>query len=372
MPTTALQTVLISAGTTTTLGAAAQYLAGRFSLDYQLRRQHNQEQRRNLYELISRYHGRVLEAALDWDRRAVQIHRGRYDMLDPDDDKRLDPDQYYYQSVIFRFLQLMAIARRFEAEAFYFDARIAKDRDFDLLRYAKAFLWVMIHAELSPRDGLENLDHFRSDAFRPLLDLCYAEPVDDGGHPLLPATRSRQGELIFDRERCMAILHRGEELGHGRQVRELLEFFDGIRPDEFDATGRQRRRWDRLVALHLLVLAFVHKCGYSWHREEDFASTARAVADLLLDPQNLAEEFARWLPRLGLGDDEEIALLLGALARAAGDVRTGEADADRVARVNAALERFQAPAPAPERSPSPFRWRRRRGEAARLSQTATS
>lgn len=340
--TTALETVAISAGTTAVFGTGAKYVADRFMLDYRLLRQHRQEQRKELHAVISRFHGRLLEAALDWDRRADQIYRGSYDMLDPPNDDRLNPKEYYYQSVVFRFLQLMAIARRFEAEAFYFDPQVATDSDFDLLRYAKAFLWVMIHAEISPDDGLENLDHFRSDAFRPLLDLCYAEAVDeDDPRRLLPATHIREGELIFDRGRFLAIMRHGEELDHGRQVRELLEFFDAIKPDEYDATGRQRRRWDRLVALHLLVLAFIHKCGYSWHREEDLAVAVRTAAGMLLDPRNLRRELTTWVPRLGLGQDGDAKILLDALAAVAETVPEDETDGARAERVQKCLDGYR-------------------------------
>lgn len=341
-----------------------QYLTGRWALDYQLRRQHKQEQRKELYGLISGYHGRVLEAALDWDRRAVQIYRGSYDMLDPPDHERLNPEQYYYQSVVFRFVQLMAVARRFEGEAFYFDARIADDSDFDLLRYAKAFLWVMIHSEISPDDGLQNLDHFRSDAFRPLLDLCYAEPVDENGRPVLPAARTRQGELIFDRGRFMKIMKEGESLGHDRQIRELLEFFDGVKPDEYDMHGRQRRRWDRLVGLHLLVLAFIHRCGHSWHKKEGLGDRVHEAAQMLLDPGHLHDEFAAWLPRIGLASNDEILVVLDELKAVAVNVSDNETNPQRVARVAGHLERFPKQTLAPEQSTGRFR---RSRSAARAS-----
>ena len=63
----------------------------------------------------------------------------------------------------------------------------------------------MIHPELKPNDGQPGLDHFRSDSFRPLLDLCYATPPDGDERPVLPET-TRNGHLIFDRQRCLAVL----------------------------------------------------------------------------------------------------------------------------------------------------------------------
>jgi hypothetical protein len=327
------------------LGGLVQYFRDRKLADATLRIQHKHEERRKLRELESRYMGRVLDAALDWDRRMTQIYQGAYKDLNPPGDRR-DGEYYYFHSVIFRFLQLTAIARRFEAEAFYIDPSIvATPRDFDLLRYAKAFLWVMIHAELSPQDGLPGKDHFRSDAFRPLLDLCYSTPRDGEGEnakPLLPETRSRDGELIFDLRRFWALLAL-DDSAHNGYVNELLDFFQGICPDDWDG-DRQRRRWDRLVALHLLCLAFIDTRGYAWHHR-DIDEQARTAIDLLLYPEALQHEFDVWLPRLGLGADERMTRVRGWLGQAAQRFG-GQTPAERERRV-LALVRSNGTPPEP-------------------------
>jgi hypothetical protein len=107
---------------------------------------------KKLREPRSRYMGRLLDAARDWDHRIAQLYEGAYDHLDPPDESRRSDDYTYYHSVVFRFLNLMAIARRFQAEGVYMEPAIARPEDFDLHRYAEAFLWVMTHAELSPGD----------------------------------------------------------------------------------------------------------------------------------------------------------------------------------------------------------------------------
>jgi hypothetical protein len=256
------------------------------------------------------------------------MYEGAYRWVDPEDHLRLDESQYYYHSVVFRFLQLTAIARRFEAEAFYIDPKIAQRGDFDLLRYAKAFLWVMIHAEITPDDGQPGIDHFRSDAFRPLLDLSYSTPGTD----ILPETRSRDGELIFDRERCLALLKNAGGLDRQDEIDELLGFFDGVRPDDFEKNGRLRRRWDRLVALHLFVLAFVDACGYVWHRDHVDGQVRRSVA-MLVYPQTLLLELDVWLPRLGLDGEKRIERVRDCLRETIRELPTDESDPARVERV---------------------------------------
>jgi hypothetical protein len=299
--------------------------------------QHRHEERKKLRGLQSRDKARSWGSPLDWDRRMSQLYEGTYCWMDPRDGDRLHEREYYYHSVIFRFLQLTAIARRFEAEAFYIDPQIAQRGDFDLLRYAKSFLWAMIHAELSPDDGQPGADHFRSDAFRPLLDLAYSTPKTEDGEPVLPETRSRDEELIFDLQRCMAMLHNADALGHRVEIDELLVFFDGIRPDDYAGDGRQRRRWDRLVTLHLFVLAFIDDCGYVWQRKHIEDQTQRAVG-MLLYPDTLQQELAHWLPRLGLDNQIEFRRIRCSLEAAVKGC-AAESEEQRAARVH---DRVQA------------------------------
>lgn len=324
-------TVLVAGAVSAAVAAGAQFLNTRYQFNDQLRRQHEQEERKKLRSLISRYQGRVLEAALDWRRRMGQIYDGQHKLLHPADGERRQDEQYYYHSVVFRFLQLVGIARRFEAEAFYIDPHIACDEDFDLLRYAKGFLWVMIHPELSPDDGQPGLDHFRSDSFRPLLDLCAATPRDEAGQPLLPETRSREGDIVFDRTRYLAVMDNAERLGQGLEFDELLGFFDGVRPDDYDGDrGRQRRRWDRLVTLHLFALAFIARCGYRWQGERLGPEIERATR-MLLYPEDVAVQLDLWAPELGLS--EGLAPVIAKLAEAVDERPEGEDVAARAARV---------------------------------------
>jgi hypothetical protein len=270
--------------------------------------QFKHDQRKKLRELIGEYHGRMLEAALDWDRRMGQLYdraaRGeegaRWHELAPGPQKRFAPEQYVYQSLVFRFLCLMALARRFEVEAFFIRLEVAGERDFDFLRYTKGFLWSAIHPEITPNDGLPGLDHFRSDSFRPVLDYCYARR--DG----LPETLSREDRLIFDWERFHAIV---EKLNLGepeqastdsvaRAFMEVFAFFDGL-----CSHSDTRRRWDRLVALHLFVLAFIATFGYSWQRR-DLREKSEAAVSQLRDPSVLQGVFDQWLPNLGFESED--------------------------------------------------------------------
>ncbi len=268
-------------------------------LGHRLEREHEQAERAKLQTLIGEHHGRLLEAVLDWDRRMGQLYDDAWKQLQVGEAKRRSRDQYLYHSYVFRFLALLGIARRFELQAFFVHAHLASESELAMLKYSKAFLWVMTNADLHPPDGLPGRDHFRNDAIRPMLDVCYLE-----GHGL-PETRGRDGSLIFDLRRYRALLESPEL--DVPELDEVLGFFDGLKPDgDRTPDGEQRYRWDRLVALHLLVLAFLDTMGYDWQRPSD-AELDRAI-EQLHEPM-VASRLLEAFPRLGLAGRPEIARL---------------------------------------------------------------
>jgi hypothetical protein len=322
------------------------------------------EQQRELRALMGRYTGRMLEAAIDWDRRMMQL----YDNVEkaagkaPGDDRdfywhlmcpgwgkrlkseedgsaeavaryRRDPHEYFYLSVVFRFLSLLAIARRFEAQAFYIDARHVKNHRNELyfLRYAKSFLWAMTYSELSPDDGFPGDDHFLSDKFRPMLDLCYKEPGRSG-------SKAPQGQPIFDWPRFLVLLHRkssDDREEFDPAIDQVLAFFDELRPVDY-REGRKRRRWERLICLHLLTLNFIATFGYPWQRNIT-DRRAKAIEFLSMDNtviQAFLEGSEDWL---GLEDQDLMKSLKEALRSAVEESRTAVSDDDLTARAVARL-----------------------------------
>jgi hypothetical protein len=240
------------------------------------RLEHEAAQRRDLRALTSMYHGRLLEMARDWNHRMWQLYEpdgrdGRWltvtgraedEPSAESEDAKPKPcaiyeedlsdneafarfvEQYMYRSYVFRFLAVCGIARKFEAQAFLIDSRVAEPTDLYLLKYAKAFMWVMTAPSLHhpEDDGMPGRDHFRNDEFRPMLDACY------------------DGVDVFDVARFHALVR---DQGERERLWPVFDFFDGLRYDEED-----RYRWDRLVAFHLLLMAYLETIGddlgYNW------------------------------------------------------------------------------------------------------------
>src|SRR5439155_5054631 len=156
---------VLSAGTafvTTLLATPVRYFVDKRALQHQLRSQYEHDQRKQLKELIGRYHGRLVEAADAWHNRMNNLYKY-------DGEGRLDAGgrygelEYYFGTTVYRFVALCSLARRFEAEAFFFDARIAERADLDFIKFAKAFRWLMTDLELVdgiPYDGWQARDHF--------------------------------------------------------------------------------------------------------------------------------------------------------------------------------------------------------------------
>ena len=125
---------LVSAG----LGALAvmgtpylQSFLSRKTLEHRLDTEYKYEQRKEIRKLIGLFHGRLVEAADAWRNRM----NNQYDHQAGEAPQKMtvegayaDADDYFRTSV-YRFMSLAALARQFEAKAFYLDARIAEASD---------------------------------------------------------------------------------------------------------------------------------------------------------------------------------------------------------------------------------------------------
>jgi hypothetical protein len=313
------------------------FLVGPYTEVRKLRGQRGESERQKLRELIEKYHARLLEAAVDWDRRMHQLYehepvtprRGEpYPKRSPDDPHAhalshlrgvdfLEADQYLFRSYVFRFLALCALARKFEAEAFYIDAQYARRQDLDFLKFTKALLWAMTTSDISA-DEFPGQSHFPNDQFRPLLDRCYRTLRDglphvvDGGeqrevifdlaflHELVEGERRflygddhrerktlkrRAAHRNGDGEDADAWLEEGD-LSTPGDLHKVLAYFDGVHRDtEYNKQEQRLRvhRWDRLCVLHLLVMAFINEFGYEW--QVSGPDKLQRAVDQIVDPR---------------------------------------------------------------------------------------
>jgi hypothetical protein len=259
-----------------------QYVFSRRALEHKLQSEYEYEQRKELRQLIGRYHGRLVEAADAWRNRMNNLYDHQASGHMAVHGSFTEPD-YYFGTSVYRFMTLAALARRFEAEAFYLDARIADRADLDILKYAKAFRWIMTDLALVQSleyDAWGAPDHFLNDRYRGLCD-AFA-PGD--GLPSLAEFEARSG--------------------HEPQLEPVLCFFDGLQADE------DRLRWDRLVAHHLLVSGFLNLAGYDMQHSDD--EYLAKVVGQFRQPR-IAANLVAAIDKLGLGGEANAARIQSAL-----------------------------------------------------------
>ncbi|MBW8060375.1 MAG: hypothetical protein FVQ78_08630 [Solirubrobacterales bacterium] len=278
--------VVIAAATAlvTTLAAApARLVVDRRLQRSQVEIEYEHEQRKALRAKIGTYHGRLLEAALDMNYRLVNLNLNwKSGWLNVGGEYRA-PGQHYLRTTAFRFIRLAGLAHKFEREAIVVDARIAEGNDQAFVRYPKAFRWVMTDVALFggvEYDPSRSSSHFFTDHLRQMCSLAWASG----------------DEIEFAEFEALVASDDGLD--------ELLEFFDGIEPAQL--------RWDRLISLQLLLMAFINTFGYEYQRSD------AAWFDLVVDHvrhDEIVNALRAWIPKLGLGEDQGTKELDSALAR---------------------------------------------------------
>jgi hypothetical protein len=166
-----LWTAIISA----IVSASVSYLFKRREIRFNLSAEYEYEQRKKLRNLMGNYHGRVLQATDRLNQRFwnlyTYVEKGWLNV-----NSNYSNAGYYFNTTAHRFFHVCTLARRFEAEALYIDARIAEKNDFTFLNYLSAITWCATTASLY--EGLEYdvefpTDHFFGDRLRAACDSCW-------------------------------------------------------------------------------------------------------------------------------------------------------------------------------------------------------
>ena len=263
--TTSLLTVFHSL-----FGAPLKYWLEKKALRNRLAMEYEYEQRKSLRTLIGRYQGRMIEAAEVLNHRMWNFYQNESKGW-LDEHGRYDEAGYYFKSWAYRFLNFLAVARLFEKEATFVDSRVAEKTDLDFVKYIKAFFWatcdVALFSGINYGD-FHQKDHLFRDVLRRISDACCED-----GH-------------FIDQEGVHEVLKT-------RDYQSIYKFLDGLKK------GEGRLRWDRLLVLDLLVMAFLNSFGYEIQRSapEDFSKVVENV-----EHEQVLCNLNRWLWKLGLAE----------------------------------------------------------------------
>src|SRR5215212_848907 len=235
------------------------------------------DQRKKLRELIGSYHGRVLLSADSLSRRTKNL-------LDSNEAKKWrkadggynQPENYYFRTTVYRFLELYTYAHRFETQALFIDSRIADEQDFLFMQYVETFLRIAGDTHLYDDldyDERESREHILIDNLREVCESCW------------------QGEDFATIEGFRTMLRRTP----GTSLRSVLEFLEGLGTDE------RPLRYDRMVSLHLLLMAFINTFGYEYQVYKDEAFD-KAVSQI--QETKVLDNLNKWIGDMGLVKDE--------------------------------------------------------------------
>ena len=234
---------------------------------------HQHQQRQELQALKSKFRGRLVEAADLFHFRMLNLYRNVGEgWLNVRDD--YGTYSYYFHSSVLRFLILLSLALRFEREAVFIEEEYARENEVQFFWFCKAMRWATtdvhnLFRDVDDYDMSYAADHFFTDQLR---DICAL--IANGDEPE------------------MGLSHFVSAAGEP-ELQPAMQFFDGLRPDE------DRHRWDRVVALHLVVIGFLNNFGYG-PQGSDEARLAEVVARF--NNPRVPGNLAAMLGKLGLTD----------------------------------------------------------------------
>jgi len=252
------------------------FIFERFKVIDKLQAEYEYEQKKKLKETIGRYHGRMELAARLLSNRMWNLYENKdYGWLSMN--SNYDGTPYYFNSTVYRFLNVMSLVRKFEFEALYIDKRYAQRVDFCFNNYLLAFHWALTDTLLLK--GIEcdmgrQQNHFFADNLRRYSEIFWKED-------------EFVSYDVFNRElQC-----------YMTDVAPVLNFFDAITEEN------NKLRWDRMVIFHVLLACFVNTFGYRKH----YADKNKILFILsMLKNKGLLSNFIESLPGLGLDNDSEL------------------------------------------------------------------
>lgn len=280
---TVLWASLVSIVVSAIVSGCVTYYFKKREIRFGLLAAYEHEQQREIRALIGRYHGRLLRTTFSLHGRMQNLYRNQdRGWLEIGGD--FGRCGYYFESMVYRYLSVFALVRQFELEAIYLDARLARPEDFTFMNYLSALSLCATQVELFgelPYDVSHCTDHFYADSLR-----SWAESMcSDGELQSFDAFRQR---IPLDSAALSA----------------LLAFFDGLR------RGEGRLRWDRLVALDLVLMAFINRFGYPTQQSsvEEFKRACNQI-----EHQDVLTGLVRLLRTAGLDQDEEAKCIVHAV-----------------------------------------------------------
>ncbi|MGG0849115.1 hypothetical protein [Peribacillus simplex] len=274
-----LQAAIIAAVVTVLtllIGTPIKHILEKKMIKHKLNLEYEYEQKKKLHDLIGEYHGRLLDSSVHLSYRIFNLYENKskgWLSTGP------STSFYYFSSTIYRFIHLLALIRMFESKAIYIDSRIATKKDFNFIKFLKAINWTCIDVKLYEGLQYNNLanptDHFFNDELKILCD----DMIKDN-------------ELMSFEEFQKVIKKKNNK------YTPVLTFFLDL--------DDSKLRWDRVVCLHLFLMAFINTFGYDMQKskKQHFERALSEVKNVVI-----LKNLDGWFPKLGLDNQKDIKII---------------------------------------------------------------
>jgi hypothetical protein len=237
-----IQAALIGAGAGLLagfVGPLVKHILDRRAMRRNLEDQYIHDEQKKLRQLIGEHHGRILYEADRLTSRLWNLQSNQSKgWLDLEGDYTSPRERYYFTSMVEMFLALFVRIRKFQHEVLYIDARKGTARDVLFYSFSNALKSSVTDVGLFrglEYDDYHARDHFFSGQLDVACDYCFS---------------NEEPWSLKDFERAM------QDKTPDEALQPVLSFFDGLKRDE------ERYRWDRIVALHILLVLFLEEFGY--------------------------------------------------------------------------------------------------------------
>jgi hypothetical protein len=209
-------------------------------LKRKLETEHKFNQQKKIKEVLSKYKIHLLTACEDFNYRMWNFYSNHsknwhciFDYSMP---------HYYFHSFVYRFLSVLSYIKKIQKEIISIDTTLASKNDLEFIKFMRVIsqlLCDLTFIEGEKADGSYATDHF----FRDNLILFPDTIITENGI-------KSYSEYIKN----LAPLQ--------QPLSELYQFFDGISPLE------NRKRYDRLYFLHLIIMVFLNNYGYDYQETD--------------------------------------------------------------------------------------------------------
>jgi hypothetical protein len=213
-------------------------------LIFKLNSEHKFEQRKKIKNVLASNKGHLLTACENLNHRLWNFSNEKhFEWMKVNGDYH-NPDNYYFQSFVYRILAVYAWMRKIELELIHLDTTIATSDDLEFIKFIR--FYGRIFSDTAFFKGFEydysnQTDHI----FKNNLDELYQNVT--------------QGNEIFTYNRYL------DEIS-SNELKELTGFYrllDGVN------TKEDRLRWQWFQILKMLNLAFLNSYGYDYQQTSD-------------------------------------------------------------------------------------------------------